>query len=69
MYISSIAITFSSTDNLSLYTTCLSLDYRVGCTLMHALEFIHKNPIVKSYLKNKYYIVSLNFKYSKIAEL
>lgn len=36
---------------------------------MHALEFVHKNPIVKSYLKNKYYIVGLNFKYSKIAEL
>lgn len=69
MYISSIAIIFSSIDDLSLCTTCISLDCGVGCTLMHALEFVHKNPIVKSYLKNKYYIVSLNFKYSKIAEL
>lgn len=69
MYISSISVVFSSSDNLSLYSTCISLDYRVGCTLLHALEFVHKNPIVKSYLKNRYYIVSLNFKYSKIDEL
>lgn len=66
MYISSISVVFSSNDNLALCSTCISLDYRVGCTLMHALEFMHKNPIVKSYLKAKYYIVSLNFKYSKI---
>lgn len=69
MYISSISVVFSSSDNLSLYSTCISLDYRVGCTLLHALEFVHKNPIVKSYLKNRYYIISLNFKYSKIDEL
>lgn len=36
---------------------------------MHALEFMHKSPLVKSYLKNRYYIVNLTFKYSKIAEL
>lgn len=69
MYISSVAITFSSEDNSSLYTTCLSLDYVVGCVPLRALDFVYKNPIVKSYLKSKYYIVSLNFKYTKISTL
>jgi uncharacterized protein (DUF1919 family) len=69
MYISSIAIVFSSTDNLSLCTTCISLNYSVGCTLMHALEFLYKNPIVKSYLRNNYYIINLSFKYSNISDL
>lgn len=69
MYITSIALTFSSKDNASLYTTCISLDHVVGCTLLHALDFVYKNPIVKSYLKNKYFIVGLNFKYSNLFEL
>lgn len=69
MYISSVAITFSSKDNTSLYTTCISLDYIVGCTPLRALDFVYKNPIVKSYLKNRYYIVNLNFKYSEISTL
>lgn len=69
MYITSIAITFSSKDSLSLYTTCISLDYVVGCTLLRALDFVYKNPIVKSYLKNGCFIVGLNFKYSNLSEL
>lgn len=69
MYISSVSITFSSEDNSSLSSGCISLDYVVGCTLSHAMEFIHKNPMVKSYLKNRYYIISLNFKYTKISKL
>lgn len=69
MYVCSVAITFSSKDNLSLYTTCISLDYRVGCTLLHVLEFVNKNPIVKAYLKNRYYITNLTFKYSDVSSL
>jgi hypothetical protein len=69
MYISSISVTFSSKDNLSLYSTCISLDHVVGCTPSHALEFMFKNPLVKSYLKNRYHIVSLTFKYSEISHL
>lgn len=64
MYIKSVAITFSSQDDLC--TTCISLDPVVGCTLLHAMNFIYKNPIVNSYLRNKYYIVGLNFKYSEL---
>ena len=64
MYIKSVAITFSSQDDLR--TTCISLDYVVGCTLLHPVSFLYKNPIVKSYLKDKYYITSLNFKYSEL---
>ena len=67
MYISSVSVTFSSKDDVSLYSTCISLDYRVGCTPLHALDFVYSNPIVKSYLKNRYYIVNLNFKYSEIS--
>lgn len=69
MYISSVSVTFSSKDNLSLYATTVSLDYVVGSTLLHALNFVHKSPIVKSYLRNNYYIVNLTFKYSKISTL
>ena len=66
MYISSVAITFFSEDDSSLLTTSICLDHSVGCTLLHVVEFINKNPIVKSYLKNKYRIINLTFKYSTL---
>lgn len=69
MYISSVSVIFSSKDNLSLYATTVSLDHVVGSTLLHALNFVHKSPMVKSYLRNNYYIVNLTFKYSKISTL
>lgn len=69
MYISSVSVTFSSKDNLSLYATVISLDYVVGSTLLHALDFVFKSPIIKSYLKNNYYIINLSFKYSNISDL
>lgn len=66
MYISSVSVTFLSKDNLPLCSTSLALDCVVGCTLPHALDFVYKNPIIKSYLRNGYYILNLTFKYSKI---
>lgn len=69
MYISAIAVTFSSKDNSSLYTTCLSLDHVSGGTLLHALDFMYKSPLVKAHLKNRYRIVNLVFKYSEISSL
>lgn len=66
MYISSISVTFSSESDSSLLSTSISLDSTVGCTLFHAIEFVNKSPIVKSYLKNKYRIVNLTFKYSEL---
>lgn len=69
MYISSVSVTFSSKNSISLYSTSLTLDHVVGCTLFHALNFVHNSPIVKSYLRNNYYITNLNFKYSEISKL
>lgn len=66
MYISSVSVTFLSKDNLPLCSTSLALDYVSGCTLPHALDFVYKNPIIKSYLRNGCYILNLTFKYSKI---
>ena len=66
MYISSIAITFYSERDSSLFATTVSLDYVVGCTILHAMNFLDRNPIVKSYLKNGYFIINLIFKYSKL---
>ena len=66
MYISSVSVTFLSKGDLPLYSTSLALDCVVGCTLPHALDFVYKSPIVKSYLRNGYYILNLTFKYSKI---
>lgn len=66
MYISSVAVTFFSESDSSLMTTSLSLDYLVGCSLFHAMAFIDRNPIVKSYLKKKYRIIGLVFKYSTL---
>ena len=66
MYISSAVITFSSEDDFSMKSTSICLSPVVGCTLSHTIEFINKNPIVKSYLRNKYRIINLTFKYSKL---
>lgn len=64
MYMSSVAVVFSSETDSSLLSVSICLDYMVGCTLLHAVEFVNKNPIVASYLRNKYRIINLTFKYS-----
>lgn len=67
MYISSVVVVFApkSSDSEHLSTVSLSLDYRVGCTLFHAVEYISKHPLIKPYL-NKYVIINLSFQYSKL---
>lgn len=67
MYISSVVVVFApkSSGSEHLFAVTLSLDYRVGCTLFHAVEYISKNPLIKPYL-NKHVIVNLSFKYSKL---
>jgi hypothetical protein len=66
MYISSIAVVFSSEVDSSMLSTSIHLDYVSGCSLLHAMDFVNKSPIVKSHLKNKCHIVSLTFKYSSL---
>ena len=67
MYISSVVVVFvpKSSSSEPLSAVSLSLDYRVGCTLFHAVEYISKHPLVKPYL-NKYIIANLSFQYFKL---
>jgi len=66
MYISSIVVVFSSEVDPLMLSASIHLDHVSGCSLLHAMEFVNKNPIVKSYLKNKYRIINLMFKYSSL---
>lgn len=63
-FISSVAIVFSS--DADLIVSSLLLDHVSGCTTSHALSYILKNPIVKSYLVRKYIILNITFKYSEL---
>lgn len=67
MYICSVVVVLApkSLDSEHLSTFSLSLDSRVGSTLFHAVEYVSKHPLIKSYL-NKYLIVNLTFQYSKL---
>ena len=64
MYISSVVLVFSSENDSSMQSVSLCLSPVVGCTIMHTIAYLNKNPIVNSYLRNKYRIVNLTFKYS-----
>ena len=66
MYISSVVVVLSpkSSDSEHLSAVSLVLDYRIGCTLFHTVEYISKHPLVKPYL-NKYVITNLSFQYLK----
>lgn len=67
-YISSVVVTLAPKDDHSLesyVSTVLLLDFAVGATVSHAVEYIRKNPLVKSYL-NKYIIINLTFQYSRL---
>ena len=67
-YISSVVVTFAPKDDRSLesyVTTVLLLDFVVGATVFHAVEFMRKNPLIKPYL-NKYAIINLTFQYSEL---
>lgn len=66
-YISSVSITLCPSDSsLELKSFVVCLDYNSGCTIPHAMSFVWKNPMVKSYLSLKYDILNITFKYSKI---
>lgn len=67
MYISSIVVILApkSSGSERLYTVSLALDYRVGITLFHAVEYVSKHPLIKPYLK-KYVITNLSFQYFKL---
>lgn len=67
MYISSVVVVLApkSLGLEPLSTVSLALDYRVGSTLFHAVEYVSNHPLVKSYL-NKCFIASLTFQYSKL---
>lgn len=67
MYISSVVVVLApkSSDSEHLCTVSLALDYRVGITLFHAVEYLSKHPLIKPYLK-KYFIINLSFQYFKL---
>ena len=70
LYISSVSIVFEPKfkaleSELSLATLTIALDVSVGMTMSHAIEFIHKHPLVRRYLKDSC-ILSLTFKYSEL---
>lgn len=63
-YISSVAVTLSSGDDL--VVASLHLDPVVGCTISRAISFVVKCPTVKSYLSRRYNIFNITFNYSTI---
>ena len=66
--ISSVSITLSPKSIYSmepLITKVLILDYSVGATISHIINYINKNPLIVPYL-NKYHILSLTFQYSEL---
>lgn len=63
-FISSVAVTFSSETDL--VVSSFRLDPVSGCTILHVMSFVRKNPTVKSYLSRRYSILNITFKYSKI---
>lgn len=66
IYISSVIVSLCPKDpSLDLKSLVICLDYKSGCTLSHASNFIANSPLVKTHL-SKYFISSLNFKYSVI---
>lgn len=64
-YFSSVCVVFAPKHGLDLKSVVITLDSSVGCTLLHSVSYILKNPIVKFYLRD-YFITSLNFKYSSL---
>ena len=65
-YISSVSVTLSPRDSsLGLKSVVVCLDYRSGCTLSHAVNFVINSPFVKADFP-KYFVSSLNFKYSTL---
>jgi hypothetical protein len=49
----------------SMMSVDVRLDSVSGSTLFHAVEFVSKSPLVKSFL-NKYNIINMTFNYSTL---
>ena len=67
-YISSVAITFAPKPRFSLdpmVSLVVLTDVVTGSTVLHAIDYVHKVPLVKRYFKN-YVVVNLTFKYSEL---
>lgn len=66
-YISSVSVTLAPKDVFSLepmITKILLVDVTIGASLLHVLNYVNKNPLVRQYL-NKYHIINLTFQYSE----
>ena len=67
-YISSVSVTLSPKivqEIGPMKTFVVSLDCNSGATMLHAVHFVNKSPLIKPYLSN-YNIVCLVFKYSEL---
>ena len=69
-FISSVSITFAPRQGQGHFSVPLSVlvittDSVVGSTIPHVIEYLSKNPLVKSY-RNRFVIVNLTFQYSEI---
>lgn len=67
-YISSVVVTLFPNrkySSESLESKVLGLDCVTGSTILHAINFVYKSPLIKPYL-SKYDIINLTFKYSEL---
>lgn len=67
-HISSVVVTLSPKREYSsepLESKVLGLDCVTGSTILQAIHFVTKNPLIKPYL-SKYDIINLTFKYSEL---
>lgn len=70
LYISSVSIVFEpklqvSKVASSLTTLTVALSVSTGMTMPHAIEYLHKHPLVRHHLKDNC-ILNLTFKYSEL---
>ena len=67
-YISSVAVTLSPStvsEIAPMKSLVVSLDFNFGSTILHAVEFVSKHPLIKGFLPN-YRIINLTFKYTEL---
>lgn len=65
-YISAVSVVLAPKIGIDpMMSVDVRLDSTSGSTLFHAVEFISKSPLVKSFL-NKYNIINMTFNYSTL---
>jgi hypothetical protein len=65
-YISAVSVVLAPKIGIdSMMSVDVRLDSVSGSTLFHAVEFVSKSPLVKSFL-NKYNIINMTFNYSTL---